>query len=251
MLTPMILLSVFATAVLSGVLGMAGGMILMAILVTLLPVAAAMMLHGAVQAFANGSRAWFLRDHIVWRVLPGYTAGALLAVAGFLALAVLPDPALVLMLVGAMPWLARLLPRLGAAAFERIDVTRPIPALLCGATVTSAQLLAGASGPLLDLFYLRSPLTRHEVVASKALTQTLGHLLKFGYYGVLVASLTSGLPVWLFAAAITAAVLGSRIGVGLLDRLDDANFRRVSGWVILSLGALAMIEGGRRLLLTS
>ena len=59
-----ILLSVLGTSILSGILGMAGGMILMAILVSTVSVAAAMMIHGAVQATANGSRAWFLRSHI-------------------------------------------------------------------------------------------------------------------------------------------------------------------------------------------
>ena len=58
------------------VLGMAGGMILMAILVAVLPVATAMMLHGAVQSFSNGSRAWFLRRHVRWDILPWYAVGA-------------------------------------------------------------------------------------------------------------------------------------------------------------------------------
>ena len=42
--------SVFATSLLSGILGMAGGMILMAVLVALLPVATAMVLHGDLDA---------------------------------------------------------------------------------------------------------------------------------------------------------------------------------------------------------
>ena len=55
MLPLAILATVLATSVLSGILGMAGGMLLMAVLVSLLPVSGAMVLHGAVQAMANGS----------------------------------------------------------------------------------------------------------------------------------------------------------------------------------------------------
>ena len=66
----LILVCVLLTSILSGVIGMAGGMILMAILVSVVSVAAAMMIHGAVQAAANGSRAWFLRSHIQWRKCP-------------------------------------------------------------------------------------------------------------------------------------------------------------------------------------
>ena len=91
----LILLSVFATAVLSGILGMAGGMILMAILVSTLSVSAAMMIHGAVQATSNGSRCWFLRRHVQWQILPAYVAGAGLALTAFSLLHLVPDPAVV------------------------------------------------------------------------------------------------------------------------------------------------------------
>lgn len=250
MLYTILIGSVFLTAVMSGVLGMAGGIVLMAILVAALPVTSAMVLHGTVQAFSNGSRAWFLRKHVAWRVLPGYVAGAALAVAGFAAALLVPDPAVVLILVGAMPWIARAVPLLGATALQRIDVSRPVTGVVCGLTVTTAQLLAGASGPLLDLFYLHSPLNRHQVVASKALTQTIGHVLKVVYYGALtgVATSTTALPPWLYAAAILAAIAGARIGTRLLDRIPEAAFRSLSGWVILALGTACMLDGLRRLL---
>lgn len=237
-----ILISVFLTAVLSGILGMAGGMILMAILVSTVSVSAAMMLHGAVQAMSNGSRAVFLRGHVQWHVLPPYLAGAALAVAGFAAVRLAPDPGVVLMLVGAMPFAARLTPRLGS-----LDMNHRPTAVLCGVIVTAAQLLAGASGPLLDMFYVNSTLTRHEIVASKAITQTLGHLLKIGYYGLLIGNVDV-LPLWLYPLAMATAVAGSRVGTRLLDMLPDATFRRVSGWFILSIAAICIVKGARSLL---
>jgi len=247
LISTIILASVFVTAMLSGVLGMAGGMILMAILVVLMPVATAMMLHGAVQAFSNGSRAWFLRQHVEWRILPWYGAGAALAVTGFAALTLVPDPAVVLILVGAMPWIAQLTARAGPSGLGRLDISKPGTAVTCGVTVTTAQLLAGASGPLLDMFYLDSPLNRYQIVASKAMTQTLGHLLKLGYYGLLASSAET-LPAWLYLAAILIAVAGTRIGTRLLDKVADDAFRRVSGWVILGLGAVCVVAGARQLL---
>lgn len=61
--------------------------------------------------------------------------------------------------------------------------------------VTAAQLAAGASGPLLDVFYLNTKLDRLAIVATKALTQTLGHLLKLGYYvGVIGLTGVDDLP---------------------------------------------------------
>lgn len=239
----MLVTAVFATSLLSGILGMAGGMILMALLVMTLSVSNAMMFHGAVQATANGARAWVLRRHIKWRLLPIYSAGAALSVALFTVLAVVPDAGVVLILVGLFPWLGLVSKRLSG-----LDVTRPITTLACGFAVTSAQLLAGASGPLLDVFYLNAPLNRQQIVANKALTQTLGHVLKIIYYGLIVAVSTT-LPAALFACAIIAAVAGTRVGTLLLLRWNDHDFQRVSRAVILTIAALCMVEGLRSLML--
>ena len=48
---------VFGTSVVSGVFGMAGGLVLLGSLLALLPVATAIAVQGAIQTVANGSRA--------------------------------------------------------------------------------------------------------------------------------------------------------------------------------------------------
>ena len=237
MLYPLILLAVLLTAVLSGVLGMAGGMILMAVLVSTLSVATAMMLHGAVQLTSNGSRAWFLREHIRWEIFPAYVVGTVVALGLFSAVLFQPDAGLVLILVGAFPILARFTKRL-----RGLDITRPLTTIACGFVVTSAQLLAGASGPLLDLFYLNSPLDRHAVVANKAITQAFGHAIKLVYYGLIIGAAESISP-WFYALAMATAVLGTRIGTRLLDHLAEDSFRRWSARVILTIAVLCIIRG--------
>jgi uncharacterized membrane protein YfcA len=49
--------SIIATSFLSGLFGMAGGMVLMGLLLLLMPVPAAMVLHGITQVASNGARA--------------------------------------------------------------------------------------------------------------------------------------------------------------------------------------------------
>jgi uncharacterized membrane protein YfcA len=232
-----ILLSVLATSVLSGVLGMAGGMILMAVLVSTVSVASAMMIHGAVQATANGSRAWFLRRNIQWRILPAYLVGAGLSLIAFTALALVPDANLILIIVGVFPFLARAIPHL-----RGLDVSKPAVGVSCGAIVTSAQLLAGVSGPLLDVFYLNSSLNRYQIIASKALTQTLGHLLKLVYYGGIIG-VSDNIAAGFYLLAMAVAVAGTRVGTRLLDKVNDEGFGRVSGWVILAIAAVCAAKG--------
>ena len=236
-----IIATVIVTSLLSGILGMAGGLVLMAVLLALGSVAKAMIIHGVVQATSNGSRAYFLRRHIKWNILPPYLIGAAAALGAFTALVLVPDASVVLIAVGVLPWLARVVPRL-----RGLNVTRPITAITCGAVVTAAQLLAGASGPILDVFYLNSPLTRHQIVASKALTQTIGHLIKLVYYGLIIG-VEDKLSALFLIVAMAAAVLGTRIGTRLLDRFSDEHFRRVTGYVILGIGALCVVNGVRGL----
>ena len=68
-MTLVLALATFITSVISGVLSMAGGMILMGVFAFVLSVPAAMVLHGVAQAVSNGSRVWFYREHIAWHVL--------------------------------------------------------------------------------------------------------------------------------------------------------------------------------------
>jgi uncharacterized membrane protein YfcA len=222
---------------------MAGGILLMALLVSLKSIAAAMIIHGVVQATANGSRAFLLRRHIVFAVLPPYVAGAAIAFAAFASIALVPDSAWVMIAIGALPWIALVVPRLNG-----VDITRPASAVVCGTAVTAAQLFAGASGPLLDFFYLHTQLNRHQVVASKAITQTLGHLLKLVYYGGVIGVSGEGVDATFLGIAVLAAMLGTRLGTRLLDRLGDGSFRRYSRWVILAIGAYCIVRGAQALI---
>jgi uncharacterized membrane protein YfcA len=237
MLYTVVLGAVLATSLLSGIFGMAGGMILMAVLVMLLSVANAMILHGAVQATANGSRAFFLRRHIRWRMLPPYILGAAAAVALFGALAFVPDASIVLILVGIFPFIARLNKRL-----RGLDITRPVTTVTCGFVVTCAQLLAGASGPLLDVFYLNTPLTRLEIVANKAITQALGHITKIVHYGIVIGLATT-VPWWVYVTGLALAVVGTRMGTAILTRWNDTDFQRYSQAIILTVAALCIARG--------
>jgi len=238
----LIIITALATSILSGLVGMAGGVVLMAVLINLLPVSSAMVLHGITQFSANGARALILRKHLMWSLLPGYLGGAMLAVAAFSALLFVPDGSVVLILIGLFPWLARLQPR-----FSVFNITRPASSVICGLSVTSAQLLAGAAGPLLDLFYLNSGLGRETIVANKAFTQTIGHLLRIIYYGAII-SVATPIPNWLFLVAAIAAVAGTRLGTWLLSRWNDQRFQEVSGQIILVTGTVCILQGSYQII---
>ena len=64
-----ILLATLSTAFLSSIFGMLGGLILMGVLITIMPVSQAMVLHGLIQLTSNGYRAWLNKTYIKWNIV--------------------------------------------------------------------------------------------------------------------------------------------------------------------------------------
>jgi len=234
----------FATSIVSAVFGMAGGMILMGVYAIALPVQVAMILHGVTQLFANGFRAFLLRDRIYTAALGWYALGAVAALAFFTWLALVVARPVLFVLLGAIPLSLSLLPQRLAPRFERRGA-----AAACGALVTAAHLLAGVSGPLLDVFFVRAELDRFEVIATKAITQTAGHALKILYFGVLVPGpdLELALPIWLYPMLVACAFLGTKLGGRILESLTDAHFRRWTGRIVIALSLLYVWKGAAEL----
>lgn len=230
-----VLLAAFVTAAVSGVLGMAGGLLLLGALLLVLPVAAALVAHGLLQLVANGWRAFLQRRSIRWRTVGWYAAGALVAVALVRAAAYVPSRSLTYLLLGLVPalvWLPR--------GWLRLDASRAPHALLAGLLVTALNLVAGVAGPLLDVFFVRTALGRHQVVATKAATQVLSHAGKVVVYLPLAASGTVPYPVLLLAVPLS--MLGTAAGGRVLDRMTDASFTAWTRWVVTAIGAVYLVQ---------
>ena len=242
LITSIILTATLATAFLSSIFGMLGGLILMGILASILPVASAMVLHGLIQLTSNGYRAWLNRRDIQWSIVATLFIGNVAAMAGLVFVAFSPDRITVLFALGILPYIAWALPDNLA-----LDVTKKPIGVFAGAVVVATNLLAGVGGPLLDVFFQRVALTRHQVVATKAVAQALGHISKVIFYGGLAHIIHTGTvarddwPIlWLLLAAMTASVIGTTLGKRVLDRIADATFFIWTQRIMLSVGAVLM-----------
>ncbi|MBI5607300.1 MAG: sulfite exporter TauE/SafE family protein [Deltaproteobacteria bacterium] len=238
----LLLLTVLGTSTLSGVFGMAGGLVLMGALLLQLPVPQAMVAHGILQLAANGSRAALLARHVRWPILATYAVGALLAVAALQVVQVAPSKPWVYLALGIVPALAWL-----PAQRLRLDAARPTHAAACGAAVTAMHIAAGASGPLLDLFFARTSLDRHTIVATKAATQVLAHAVKVLFYLWLLGSARQ--EAWLdwrwLAAGAVVSLAGTWLGGRVLNRMTDRSFLRWTRWLITAIGAVYLAQAAR------
>ena len=235
--TAIILLATLATAFLSSIFGMLGGLILMGLLASILPIASAMVLHGLIQLTSNGYRAWLNLAHINWPIVTTLFIGNVAAMVALVWVAFTPDRITVLLALGVLPYIAWALPKNLA-----LDVTKKPVGLIAGAVVVATNLLAGVGGPLFDVFFQRVALTRHQIVATKAVAQALGHISKIIFYGGLAstASAEDWPQVYLLLAAIIASLIGTGLGKRVLDTMRDATFFSWTQRILLSVGALLM-----------
>jgi len=232
-----IILATLGTAFLSSIFGMLGGLILMGILVSIMPVSQAMVLHGLIQLTSNGYRAWLNRKDINWSIVATLIVGNIVALAGLVFVAFVPDRITVLLALGLLPYIAWALPKNAA-----LDVTKKPIGLLAGMVVVATNLLAGVGGPLLDVFFQRVDMTRHQVVATKAVAQSLGHISKVIFFGFLTVSASNDWPVfWLVLIAMTASVTGTTFGKKILDKINDEIFFLWTQRILLSVGAVFIV----------
>jgi uncharacterized membrane protein YfcA len=146
----------------------------------------------------------------------------------------------VLMAVGLTPFVALSVPQKIAPNIERRG-----QAFLAGAIGGALQLVAGVTGPILDIFYVRTGMTRQMNVSTKSAAQVMGHLVKVTYFGALVANPGGrDLEQWLVMAyAACFAVLGTNLSRKFLDRLSDKQFYYWTRRIILAIGVVYIGQG--------
>ena len=110
LITIIVVVASLATAFLSSIFGMLGGLILMGILVSLMQVGPAMILHGLIQMTSNGYRAWLNRKDINWRIVSTLFVGNIIAMATLFFIAFVPDRITVLLALGILPYIAWAMP---------------------------------------------------------------------------------------------------------------------------------------------
>jgi uncharacterized membrane protein YfcA len=226
-----------ATSLLSGIFGMAGGLVLVGVLLVLLPLPAAMALHALTQIASNAWRAAFLLPHVRWRIVAAYALGCLVALGGWSLVLFVPEKPVALIALGLSPFLLRLLP-----AGAKADPEKAGHGWACGVASMSLMLLTGVAGPLLDSFFLGGRLDRHGIVATKAVCQVQAHAMKLLYFGGLVAEAGVLDPV-LAGGAIAASMLGTLLARPLLAALSERHYRLWAGRLVAGIAGFYLVQG--------
>lgn len=233
---------VFLTAILSAVVGMAGGLTLLVVMLQWIDPLVAIPLHGAVQLVSNGTRVGVQRRHVDWRVA-GWFALLLLPMGWVgLSLAEVAPRSLLRAAIGVLALGVLWLPKLRRApAAEAAGSPSRLRFLFLGGAAGALNTSVGATGPFIAPFFLDLGLDRRGVIGTKAACQTAGHLIKVLVFGLAGFVFWPYLPVLGLMAC--AAVLGTWTGSWLLDRVSEVWFTRLYVSVLTVLG-IRLVVGG-------
>ena len=228
------------TAMLSAIVGMAGGIALLGVMLFFYDPLIAIPIHGVVQLVSNGSRTFVQRRHVRWSILGYYSVLALPAgFAGLLVARQIPPDALKAA-IGVFVLVATWRPStlmLGRHP-ENTDANRRF--LVLGGVVGALNILIGATGPLIAPFFLNLGLTRHALIGTKAACQAIGHGFKTLVFAI--GGFAYSTYALVIAPMIPAAVLGTWLGSRVLDYVNEVWFTRLYKGV-LTLVALRLAFG--------
>lgn len=236
----LLVLSAAGTSFITAAMGIGGGVLLLAILASVLPPAALIPVHGLVQLGSNGNRAWMTRHHIDWCMVKSFTAGA--CTGAFLASFVVIQLPLELI-------------QLSVALFILYLVWGPKPQkhqtseqghLIAGAGTTFISMFVGATGPLVAGFVHRKNYDKHETTATFATCMSFQHLLKMLVFSLIGFAFWAWLP--LIILMILGGVLGTWLGLKMLNRIPPKRFKLVFKTVITLMAFRLLWQASQTLL---
>jgi uncharacterized protein len=238
-----LLAAMLGTSFLSGIFGMAGGLILIGILLAIMPLPDAMVLHGVTQMASNGWRGLLWLKHVRWRAVGCYVAGCVVALVVWSFTHYVPTKPMALLILGAAPLVTQLTP-----ANLKPNPQSAVQGGLYGAICMMLLLLTGVVGPLIDTFFLGGRLGRREIVASKAACQVFGHAMKLVYFGAIIDQ-TGTLDPLIAGLAIVTSMIGTTLAARALEAMTDTQFRIWANGIITVICGYYVIYGAVLLVL--
>jgi len=222
----------FIASLITAAFGIGGGIVMIAILASLLPPSALIPVHAVVQVGSNAGRALIMRAHIDWPTWGAFLIGTAVGVAiGGVVAIDLPAA-----------WI-----QIGIGLFVLWTIFFKPPgalrhsAWLAGGISSVLTMFFGATGPFVAAYLKTRRYDRMTQVAMQGACMTAQHLLKAVAFGVL--GFGFGPYVLLVAGLIAFGFLGTLAGKRVLMKIDEARFRAILNAILVAL-SLRLIWAG-------
>ena len=224
----------FLTSTIAAIVGLGGGMMLIAILPSFLPINALIPVHGLTQMTSNLSRAVFGYKDVQYEVIPKFLLGSFLGIGIFASILNFISLEYVPLFIGVYILLS-----LWSEKFNE-KIKRYESYFLAGFFQTGLSIVVGATGPLTMTLLLKDYKNKDKVVATSAALMSLSHILKvfvFMYFGFVFFDY-----IGIIIAMVIGAIVGSWVGTKLRNIIDGKKFTIILK-VLLTTLAIKVIVG--------
>lgn len=234
----LLFLAGLAASTLAGVTGFGGAAVLLPVLIWLFGPRSAVPILTVAQLIGNGSRVWFNRGELQWRVVGWFALGGVpMALLGGYLFAVAPLPMLTRLLGGFL---------LLVVVWRHLPLKRskPFPAPVfagIGAGASFLSALLGSVGPIMAPFFLAFGLVKGAYIGTEALSTVVMHVTKLIAYRQ--TAVLTGRDVLLGLALGPIMVLGSFLGKRIVDRLPEKVFVALIEIVLIVAGLGFLLRG--------
>lgn len=222
----------FFTSTIAGIVGVGGGMMLIVILPSFLPLNALIPIHGLTQVSSNLSRAIFGYKDVQYEVIPKFLLGSAIGIGMFAVVLNLISLEYVPLFIGVYILLS-----LWSEKFNE-KIKKYESYFLAGFFQTGLSMVVGATGPLTMTLLFKDYEDKNKVVATGAALMSITHILKvfvFMYFGFVFFDY-----IGVIVAMIIGAISGSWIATKLRDKIDGKRFTMILK-VLLSALAIQVI----------
>lgn len=234
----LLFLTGLVASTLAGVTGFGGAAVLLPVLIWIFGPRSAIPILTVAQLIGNGSRVWFNRRELHWRVVGWFALGGVpMALLGGYLFSVAPLPALT-RLLGGFLLLVVLWRHLG------LKRSKPFPAPAfagIGAGASFLSALLGSVGPIMAPFFLAFGLVKGAYIGTEAMSTVVMHVTKLVAYRQ--TSVLTGLDVLFGLALGPIMVFGSFLGKRIVDRLPEKVFVAIIEIVLVVAGLEFLIRG--------
>ncbi len=235
--TTLLILSAFITSSISAVLGMGGGIILLAIMALIIPEGYMVIaLHGIIQLFSNTTRTYVFRDHIKTKLVKEFSIGSLIG-AGTSAL-------IIIFLIQYF--------EVKSASDIKVDFLKPLIGIFIiwylfiknskknkksgsfikvGTISGLSSIFIGATGPLIAPFFLSRNLLKENIIANKAACQMITHLTKIPLF-IFFFNVNYIHEYKILIPLIIAVFIGTNFGKKILSFIPEKLFVKLFKFVL-------------------
>jgi uncharacterized membrane protein YfcA len=228
-----LIITALLTSIISGMTGMAGGTILLAVIASIVDTAFVVPLHGTVQLVSNSTRSLLFFKHIKWKIilffLIGILPGALIGLYVFKLL----DKNIIKLLMGIFILVITYLPKSKRESKSSFAIFLPI-----GFFSGLIGIFFGAIGPFIAPFFVRKDVLKEELVATKATCQSISHIIKIPLFGFIGANILVYWNILLYL--FLAVIIGTIVGKNVLNKMSEVTFKKIFK-MILTIIALRLI----------